>query len=156
MDWQSNFAMIENIKLEEKLTLMIYVVLPSKPTDTSEIRIDDIKQETLEDEGQQSAFESNHDVCKKFELKMYEELDIENSENSSMNFDSISSLKNRHFVEKIENIEQDDSLERHHEIKPFSCKFCYKSFDQVHEVKEHIKIHNSLLKVENFKNQLKP
>jgi uncharacterized Zn-finger protein len=37
-------------------------------------------------------------------------------------------------------------LEKNHEVKPFSCKYCDKSFAQVHEVKEHIKIHASILK----------
>ena len=47
-----------------------------------------------------------------------------------------------------------DSLERNHEIKPFSCNFCDQCFFQVDEVKEHIKIHNSLLEVEDLKNQV--
>ena len=107
MDWPSNFAMIENIKLEEEVDIDD-LVLPSKPSNLSEFKIDDIKQEPLEEEGQQSAFEKH------------------------------------------------DSLGRHYKIKPFSCKFCDKSFDQVHEMIEHIKIHNSLLEVENLKNQVKP
>ena len=37
-------------------------------------------------------------------------------------------------------------MEKNHEVKPFSCKYCDKSFAQVHEVKEHIKIHASILK----------
>ena len=44
-----------------------------------------------------------------------------------------------------------DSLERNHEIKPFSCKHCDKSFLRVHEVKKHIKIHSALSEVEGEK-----
>ena len=44
-----------------------------------------------------------------------------------------------------------DSLERNHEIKPFSCKHCDKSFLHVHEVKKHIKIHTSIPEVEDEK-----
>ena len=43
-----------------------------------------------------------------------------------------------------------DSLKMYPEIKPFSCKYCEKSFPQVHEVKEHIKIHSSTSEVENI------
>jgi KRAB domain-containing zinc finger protein len=34
--------------------------------------------------------------------------------------------------------------QRYDEIKPFSCKWCDKSFFQVNEVKEHIKFHNQI------------
>ena len=44
-------------------------------------------------------------------------------------------------VQELEN----NLSERNQEVKPFSCKFCDKSFAQVHEVKEHIKIHASIL-----------
>ena len=40
-------------------------------------------------------------------------------------------------------------------MKPFSCKLCDKSFFQVYQVKEHIKIHNSISEVEDFKNPVK-
>ena len=60
-------------------------------------------------------------------------------------------LKSRVVAEKSRN----DSLERSHENKPFCCKYCDKSFLQVHEVIEHIKIHSSILKVEDLKQQVK-
>ena len=63
-----------------------------------------------------------------------------------MNFSLRSPPKVRKFAENVEQ----------HEIKPFSCKFCDKSFNQVHEIKEHIKIHNSVLEVENLEKQVKP
>ena len=59
MDWQSNLATIENIKLDEEVDIDD-LVLPSNPINVAEIKIDDIKQEHLEEEGQQAAFESNH------------------------------------------------------------------------------------------------
>ena len=40
-------------------------------------------------------------------------------------------------------------LERNPEIKPFSCKYCNETFSQVHDVKEHIKIHASISKANN-------
>ena len=46
-------------------------------------------------------------------------------------------------------------MERNPEIKPFSCKLCDKTFFQVYEVKEHIKIHNSISEVEDLKTQVK-
>ena len=78
-------------------------------------------------------------------------LDKEKSENSAMDFKLIRSLKIRQFVE---NIAQHNPMERNHEIKPFSCKLCDRSFCQVYEVKEHIKIHNSIAEVEDLKNQV--
>ena len=36
-------------------------------------------------------------------------------------------------------------MERNNDVKPFSCKYCDKSFAKLHEVKEHIKIHASIL-----------
>jgi KRAB domain-containing zinc finger protein len=56
------------------------------------------------------------------------------------------------FVEKIAEY---DPLKRYSEIKPFSCNFSDKSFLQVNEVKEHIKIHNSISEVEDLRKQLK-
>ena len=38
-----------------------------------------------------------------------------------------------------------DSLEKIHEIKPFTCKYCKKSFLHIHEVKKHIKIHHATI-----------
>ena len=208
MDLQSNLSMMENVEFEEKVDIKI---------------------------------ESDHDVGKEFKLKieenilrMYQELDKEKSENSTIDFSLRRSLKIRKFVEKmtehdnvdhqmiseivslkakivevtekhestmllnaktmnsivkmhekaqealedksneLANIKQElqsvkvtnqellqklqeleinkktldkkDSLERHNEIHPFSCKHCEKSFLQVHEVKEHIKVHASILR----------
>ena len=105
-------------------------------------------------------------------LKLYEELDREKFENSMMDFSQRRSLRIREVVdqlewfEKIEELESMNKqmaieivslkakiqmakiypLEKNHEVKPFSCKYCDKSFAQVHEVKEHIKIHASILK----------
>jgi uncharacterized Zn-finger protein len=44
-----------------------------------------------------------------------------------------------------------DSLDRDHEITPFSCKYCDKSFLHIHEVKKHIEIHTSVSEVEEEK-----
>ena len=105
-------------------------------------------------------------------LKLYEELDREKFENPMMDFSQRRSLRIREVVdqlewfEKIEELESMNKqmaieivslkakiqmakiypLEKNHEVKPFSCKYCDKSFAQVHEVKEHIKIHASILK----------
>ena len=68
-------------------------------------------------------------------LKLCEELDKEKSVNSATDFKLTRLIKIRQFVE---NISEYGSLEKSHEIKPFSCKFCDKSFFQVYEVKEHI------------------
>ena len=40
-------------------------------------------------------------------------------------------------------------LERNDEVKPFSCRYCDESFVQVHEVREHIKTHESILEGED-------
>ena len=47
------------------------------------------------------------------------------------------------------------SLESNLKIKPFSCKICDKAFHQIHEVKEHIKIHDPISEVEVLRNQVK-
>ena len=209
MDLQSNLSMMENVEFEEKVDFKI---------------------------------ESDHDVGKEFKLKieenilrMYQELDKEKSENSTIDFSLRRSLKIRKFVEKmaehdnvdhqmiseivslkakivevtekhestmllnaktmnsivkmhekaqealedksneLANIKQElqsmkatnqklvqkiqgldinkntfsnnDSLDRNHEVKPFSCKYCDKSFHQVHEVKKHIETHTSVSEV---------
>ena len=43
------------------------------------------------------------------------------------------------------NFATNDSLEKYHEIKPFTCKHCEKSFLHIHEVKKHIKIHHATI-----------
>ena len=85
-------------------------------------------------------------------LELYEELDKEKPKKSIMDFNVRRLLKIRQFVEMIA---QYDPLKRYHKTKPFSCKFCDKSFLEVHEVKEHIKIHNSNSEVEELRNQVK-
>jgi hypothetical protein len=48
------------------------------------------------------------------------------------------------------NFATNDSLEKIHEIKPFTCKYCEKSFLHIHEVKKHIKVHHAtVLKASN-------
>ena len=71
-------------------------------------------------------------------------------------------ITNQELLRKIQEVEvnennftSNDALERCPEIKPFSCKYCNKSFFQVHEVKEHIKVHNSISEVEDLKEEVK-
>ena len=85
-------------------------------------------------------------------LKLCEELDKEKSENSATDFKPTRLIKIKQFVE---NISEYGSLEKSHGFRPCSCKFCDKSFFQVREVKEHIKIHNSILELEDLKSQVK-
>ena len=65
------------------------------------------------------------------------------------------SLKIRQFVEKIARYGDYGPMEINDEIKPFSCKFCDKSFHQVNEMKEHIKLHNSILEADDLRDQVK-
>ena len=97
---------MENVEFEEKVDLDT-VVLPSKPVKLAEIEINDIKQEPIEMEKQHAIFESDHDVGKEFKLKveenilrLYQELDKEKYENSSLDFSLRRSLKIKAFVEK--------------------------------------------------------
>ena len=148
------------MEFEEKVDIDD-LVLPSEsePMKLAEIEINNIKQEPVEEKEKNASFESDHDEGKKFKLKMeesilklYDELDKEKYEDSMTDISLRKSLKVRQFVE---NITKYDSLERYPEVKPFSCKFCDESFQQVHEVKEHIKIHVSISEVEDLRNQLK-
>ena len=229
-----DLTMIENIEFEEKVDIDD-LVLPSKPMKMAVIEINDTKQEPIEEEKKQNAFQSDHDEGKKFKLNMeknilelYEELDKEKSENPMMNLRQRRSIKIRQLIgeyddhnnqmlseimslkakivdvteenkismtlnaktvnslikmhektqealdektNEIANIKQqlqsvkntnqelsqeilelkmnknNDSVERNQEIKPFSCKYCDKSFFQVHEVKKHIKIHKFISEV---------
>ena len=74
------------------------------------------------------------------------------------------SVANQELLQKIQELEKNQELEVnkntfanndsstmkiHRDIKPFSCKYCDKSFLQVHEVKEHIKIHTSMPEVDD-------
>ena len=63
MDFQSNLALMEKIEFEEKVDIDD-LVFPSKPMKSAEIEINDIKQEALEDENKDAAFESDHDVAR--------------------------------------------------------------------------------------------
>ena len=101
-----DLAKTENTEFEEKVDIDD-LVFPSKSINLSEIEIQDIKEEPLEEEEQHVVFESNHDLGMKFKLKMeenilklYEELDIEKPENSIVDFSLRRSLKIRQFVEK--------------------------------------------------------
>ena len=156
LDFQSHFKMKENTEFEEKVDIDD-LVLSSKPAKMAEIEIIHIKEKPLEE--QHAAFESDQDRGKKFKLKLEEnilqlceELDKEKSVNSMVDFSLRKSIIIRQFVEKIAEY---DPLKKYLEIKPFSCKFCDKSFLQVNEVKEHIKIHNSISEVEDLRKQLK-
>ena len=208
MDLQTNLAMMESTEFEEKVDIDD-LVLASKPVKLAEIEINDIKQETLED-GQQVAFEYDHDLGKEFKVKMEEkilklceELHKERSVNSMVDFNlrrsiiisqfvekiaefdplvkmyekaqeslkeksnELANIKEEHetvkvtneaLLQKIQELEMDkatftnqDSSEKNHEIKPFSCKFCDKSFHQAQEVKGHIKIHATISEVEEEK-----
>ena len=133
--------------------------MPSKPLKLAEFEINDIKQEPIEEEKKQNALQLDHDEGKKFALNMeenilelYNELDKEKFEHSTMDFNVRRLLKIRQFVETIAEYDQ---LKIYHETKPFSCKFCDKSFLEVYEVKEHIKIHNSISEVEDLRNHVK-
>ena len=107
MDLQLNLAMMDDIEFEEKV-VNDDLVFPSKPMELSEIEINVIKQEPLEEENQHSASESDPDLEKNFKLKMEEnilrlceELEYEMSEKSTMDFSERRSLKIRNFVERI-------------------------------------------------------
>ena len=98
---------MENVVFEDKVDLDTLVLVASKPVKSGEIEINDIKQESIEMEKQHAAFESDHDVVKEFKLKMeenilrmYQELDKEKSESSSLDFSLRRSLKIKAFVEK--------------------------------------------------------
>ena len=91
LDFQLNLTMIQNAEFEEKVDIDD-LVLPSKPMKSTNIEINEIKQERLEEEKKHS-FDSDCDKGKKFEQKMEdnilhlcEELDKEKSENSAMDF----------------------------------------------------------------------
>ena len=77
----------------------------------------------------QSVSVANQELLQKIqELKKSQELEV--NKNSFANNDS-------------------STMKIHCEIKPFSCKYCDQSFLQVHEVKEHIKIHKSMPEVDD-------
>ena len=100
-------------------------------------------------------------------LILYEELDREKFENPMMDFSQRRSLRIREVVDELEFSEKIEELEcmnnqmgseivflkaelqiaknindrKQDNTKPFSCKYCEKSFVEIQEVKEHIKIH---------------
>ena len=150
--------MMENMEFEEKVNIDD-LILPSEPIKFEEIGIDDIKQESIEERVHQFVSESNNNEGNKFQLKMEEnilklceELDKEKSESPMMDFRKRRSLMIKEFVE---NIAQYDSLDRCHEIKPFSCNFCDKSFVCIHKMKENIKFHDSNSEIEDLRNKLR-
>ena len=108
-------------------------------------------------------------------LKLYEELDREKYENPTMDLSQRRSLRIREVVDKFELSEKIEELEsmnnqmaseivslkaelqiaknpkdrKQDNTKPFSCKYCEKSFVEIQEVKEHIKIHLSILETKD-------
>ena len=107
LNMQSDVVMMKNSEFEEKNNIDD-LVLPSNLINLAEIEIDDIKEEPIEEEKTPSIFETGHDVVavgKKLQmevniLKLYEELDKEKSENSTVDFSLKRSLKIRQFVEE--------------------------------------------------------
>ena len=82
-----DLTMIENIEFEEK------------------VDIDDMKQEPIEEQKKQNAFQLDHDEGKKFKLNMeenilelYEEFDKEKSENPMMDLRQRRSIKLRQLI----------------------------------------------------------
>ena len=108
-------------------------------------------------------------------LKLYEELDREKYENPNMDLSQRRSLRIREVVDELEFSEKIEELEcmnnqmgseivflkaelqiaknindrKQDNTKPFSCKYCEKSFVEIQEVKEHIKIHLSILETKD-------
>ena len=90
-------------------------------------------------------------------LKMYEKAqeslkEISNELGNIKEEHESAKITNEKLLQKIQELEMykatftnQDSSEKNHEIKPFSCKFCDKSFHQAQEVKEHIKIHTTTI-----------
>ena len=71
-------------------------------------------------------------------------------------------VANQELLRKVQALEMNNNIfeinalfEKNLETKPFSCKSCGKAFFQIHEVKEHVKIHNSISEIEDFRNQPK-
>ena len=98
--------MMENIEFEEKVDIDD-LVLPSKPMELAEIEVNGIKKEPQEEEKQNASFESDHDIGKRFNLnmeenilKLCEELHKEKSESSTLDFNKRRLLKIRQFVEE--------------------------------------------------------
>jgi len=91
-------------------------------------------------------------------VKMHEKA-FEDKKNELANIkEELQSVKdaNQELLQEIQalkmnktNFDSHDSFEGNLEIKPFSSEYCDKSFNQFHELKEHIKIHDSVSKVED-------
>ena len=71
-------------------------------------------------------------------------------------------VTNQELLGKVQVLEMNNNtfkinalFEKNLETKPFSCKSCGKAFFQIHEVKEHCKIHNSISEIEDLRNQPK-
>ena len=108
-------------------------------------------------------------------LKLFEELDREKYENPTMDLSQTRSLRIREVLDKLEFSKKIEELEsmnnqmsseivflkaklqiaknlndrKQDNTKPFSCKYCEKSFVEIQEVKEHIKIHLSILETKD-------
>ena len=93
-------------------------------------------------------------------VKMHEKV-LEDKSNELANIlQELQSIKvtNQKLLKKIQGLDKNkntfadnESLKRNHEVKPFSGKYCDKSFHQVHEVKKHIETHTSVSEVEDEK-----
>ena len=110
------------LEFEEKVDIDD-LVLPSKP----------MKQ--VEKGNQHAAFESDHDEGKKLKLKMkenilklYEELDKEKSENSTVDFSLRRLLKIRDFVEKVFDERTNEVANIKEELNQVKVISCYKKF----------------------------
>ena len=108
-------------------------------------------------------------------LKLYDELDREKYENPNMDLSQRRSLRIREVVDELEFSEKIEELEsmnnqmgseivflkaelqiaknlndrKQDNTKPFSCKYCEESFVEIQDVKEHIKIHLSILETKD-------
>ena len=65
IDLQSNLVMMDKMEFEGKVDIDD-LVLPSKPLKLAEFEINDIKQEPIEEEEKQNAFQLDHDEGEKF------------------------------------------------------------------------------------------
>ena len=99
IDTQSDLAMIDNIEFEEKVDIET-LVLMAEPTKVPRIEFADDNNELL--------VRRIHEERRNFDLNMeenifnlFEELDMEKSENPLMDFSQRRSLKIRQFVESI-------------------------------------------------------
>ena len=83
-------------------------------------------------------------------IKMHEKsLDDKTNELTDIKKELQSVKKTNHeLLQKIRELDTNKNTFENNvpfEVKPFLCKYCDESFVQIHEVKEHIKIHESIL-----------